>query len=174
MWITATQKFLLYLLAVFFVTVRDVIENNMDFLGLIIMQNKMKEETASVLERLRQADIRTLMVTGKHSAPCSLSLALQRPPLTSCCLSLQGDNMLTAISVARDCGMVRSQEKVIVAEATPPKDFHPACITWQHTEEPAHDSSQVTLRKAEVNSCISNSCTAFRVAASKIQTFPGV
>lgn len=69
-------------------------------------------------------------------------------------VSLQGDNMLTAVSVARDCGMVRLQEKVIVAEATPPKDFHPACITWQHMEEPAPDSSQVTLRKAGATSCI--------------------
>lgn len=60
---------------------RDVIENNMDFLGLIIMQNKMKEVTASVLEQLRQANIRTLMVTGKSSASCSLPVALQHPPI---------------------------------------------------------------------------------------------
>lgn len=37
----------------------------MEFLGLIIMQNKIKEETAGVLYQLRQANIRTLMVTGK-------------------------------------------------------------------------------------------------------------
>lgn len=40
----------------------------MDFLGLIIMQNKIKEETAGVLQELRQANIRTLMVTGKISS----------------------------------------------------------------------------------------------------------
>lgn len=45
--------------------VRDLIETNMDFLGLIIMQNKIKEETAGVLQELQQANIRTLMVTGK-------------------------------------------------------------------------------------------------------------
>lgn len=39
----------------------------MEFLGLIIMQNKIKEETAGVLYQLRQANIRTLMVTGKKS-----------------------------------------------------------------------------------------------------------
>lgn len=38
----------------------------MEFLGLIIMQNKIKEETAGVLYQLRQANIRTLMVTGKQ------------------------------------------------------------------------------------------------------------
>ncbi|XP_059200492.1 polyamine-transporting ATPase 13A3-like isoform X1 [Centropristis striata] len=90
---------------------RDLIETNMDFLGLIIMQNKIKEETAGVLCELRQANIRTLMVTG--------------------------DNMLTAISVARDCGMVRAHERVIIADAAPPKDFHPATITWHYTENPA-------------------------------------
>uniref|UniRef100_A0A7N6ADY4 Polyamine-transporting ATPase 13A2 n=1 Tax=Anabas testudineus TaxID=64144 RepID=A0A7N6ADY4_ANATE len=90
---------------------RDLIESNMEFLGLIIMQNKIKPETAGVLHELQQANIRTLMVTG--------------------------DNMLTAISVARDCGMVRAHERVIIADAVPPKDFYPASITWHYTENPA-------------------------------------
>uniref|UniRef100_A0A7N8Y9K0 Polyamine-transporting ATPase 13A3 n=1 Tax=Mastacembelus armatus TaxID=205130 RepID=A0A7N8Y9K0_9TELE len=89
---------------------RDLIETNMEFLGLIIMQNKVKQETAGVLHDLQQANIRTLMVTG--------------------------DNMLTAISVARDCAMVHAQEKVILVEAMPPKDFLPASITWHHTTNP--------------------------------------
>uniref|UniRef100_A0A8C4DKZ7 Polyamine-transporting ATPase 13A3 n=1 Tax=Dicentrarchus labrax TaxID=13489 RepID=A0A8C4DKZ7_DICLA len=89
---------------------RDLIETNMEFLGLIIMQNKIKEETAGVLRELRQANIRTLMVTG--------------------------DNMLTAISVARNCGMVRAHERVIIADAVPPKDLNPASITWHYTENP--------------------------------------
>ncbi|XP_070701334.1 polyamine-transporting ATPase 13A3-like [Pempheris klunzingeri] len=93
---------------------RDLIETNMEFLGLIIMQNKIKEETAGVLRELRQANIRSLMVTG--------------------------DNMLTAISVARDCGMIRAHEKVIIADAVPPKDSHPASITWQYTETPPQAS----------------------------------
>lgn len=46
------------------VAFRDLIETNMEFLGLIIMQNKIKPETAGVLRDLRQANIRTLMVTG--------------------------------------------------------------------------------------------------------------
>uniref|UniRef100_A0A8K9URI1 P-type ATPase A domain-containing protein n=1 Tax=Oncorhynchus mykiss TaxID=8022 RepID=A0A8K9URI1_ONCMY len=81
---------------------RDLIETNMEFLGLIIMQNKLKEETSGVLKDLRHANIRTVMVTG--------------------------DNMLTAISVARDCGMITPHERVIVADATPPKDIQPATI----------------------------------------------
>ncbi|XP_037642436.1 probable cation-transporting ATPase 13A3 isoform X3 [Sebastes umbrosus] len=102
---------------------RDVIETNMEFLGLIIMQNKIKEETAGVLRELRQANIRTVMVTG--------------------------DNMLTAISVARDCGMVRAYERVIIADAAPSKDFHPASITWHYTENPTQTNKDT--QTVEIN-----------------------
>lgn len=37
----------------------------MEFLGLIIMQNKLKAETEGVLLDLQKAHIRTVMVTGK-------------------------------------------------------------------------------------------------------------
>ncbi|XP_029471219.1 probable cation-transporting ATPase 13A3 isoform X3 [Rhinatrema bivittatum] len=87
---------------------RDAIENNMEFLGLIIMQNKLKPETPAVLEDLSKANIRTVMVTG--------------------------DNMLTAISVARDSGMILPQHKVIIAEALPPKDGHAAKINWHYAD----------------------------------------
>lgn len=43
----------------------------MEFLGLIIMQNKLKAETAGVLQDLRRAHIRTVMVTGKSRALCA-------------------------------------------------------------------------------------------------------
>ncbi|XP_075412341.1 polyamine-transporting ATPase 13A3 isoform X2 [Tenrec ecaudatus] len=87
---------------------RDTIENNMDFMGLIIMQNKLKQETPAVLEDLRKANIRTVMVTG--------------------------DNMLTAVSVARDCGMILPQDKVIIAEGLPPKDGKVAKINWHYAD----------------------------------------
>ncbi|TNM97962.1 hypothetical protein fugu_014208 [Takifugu bimaculatus] len=44
--------------------------------------------------------------------------------------------MLTAISVARDCGMVQTHERVIIVDAVPPRDFQPASITWRYTENP--------------------------------------
>ena len=43
----------------------DHVEANMEFLGLIIMQNKLKAETPAVLQDLHRANIRTVMVTGK-------------------------------------------------------------------------------------------------------------
>ncbi|XP_047230374.1 polyamine-transporting ATPase 13A3 isoform X2 [Girardinichthys multiradiatus] len=90
---------------------RDNIEANMEFLGLIIMQNKLKAETPGVLQDLRRANIRTVMVTG--------------------------DNMLTAISVARDCGMIAPGDTVIIADALPPHDGQAAKITWRYADKPS-------------------------------------
>lgn len=100
---------------------RNVTEEDLEFLGLIVMQNKIKKETVGALRDLHQAHIRTLMVTG--------------------------DNMLTAISVARECGMIRSHEKVVIADAVPPKDLHPARITWHYTDNPVprKDSQSVEI-----------------------------
>ncbi|XP_072475002.1 polyamine-transporting ATPase 13A3 isoform X2 [Notamacropus eugenii] len=109
---------------------RDAIESNMDFMGLIIMQNKLKKETPAVLEDLRKARIRTVMVTG--------------------------DNMLTAISVARDCGMILPQDKVIIADGLPPKDGQVAKINWHYadtlatkcTSSPEIDSEEIPIKLA--------------------------
>nr|CDI56093.1 ca-transporting atpase [Melanopsichium pennsylvanicum 4] len=59
---------------------REQAESGLRFLGLIIFENKLKEGTAPVIEVLQQANIVTKMVTG--------------------------DNPRTAISVARECGMI--------------------------------------------------------------------
>ncbi|KAJ4943583.1 hypothetical protein JOQ06_006082 [Pogonophryne albipinna] len=106
---------------------RDHIEANMEFLGLIIMQNKLKAETPAVLEDLRQASIRTVMVTG--------------------------DNMLTAISVARDCGMIPPQDTVIIADALPPHDGKTAKITWRYA-----DKASQTSHLEEVNITLDDVC----------------
>ncbi|KAM8771177.1 polyamine-transporting ATPase 13A3 isoform 2-T4 [Rhynchonycteris naso] len=102
---------------------RDTIENNMDFMGLIIMQNKLKQETPLVLEDLHKANIRTVMVTG--------------------------DNMLTAVSVARDCGMILPQDKVIIAEALPPKDGKVAKINWHYADTLTQCSSSSSAIDSE-------------------------
>ncbi|XP_032238659.2 polyamine-transporting ATPase 13A3 isoform X2 [Nematostella vectensis] len=69
---------------------RDVIEKDLIFSGLLVLQNALKPESAAVIKGLQEASIRTVMVTG--------------------------DNMLTAVSVGRECGMVGVNEKVILAE----------------------------------------------------------
>lgn len=42
------------------------LEENLTFLGLIILKNKLKPESAEVLFKLHKAKIRTIMVTGDH------------------------------------------------------------------------------------------------------------
>ncbi|XP_034035846.1 probable cation-transporting ATPase 13A3 isoform X2 [Thalassophryne amazonica] len=106
---------------------RDHIESNMEFLGLIIMQNKLKAETSGVLQDLHRANIRTVMVTG--------------------------DNMLTAISVARDCGMIPPDDTVIIADAIPPHDGQAAKITWRYADKPCKMPQRV-----EVNISVEDEC----------------
>uniref|UniRef100_A0A8C6Q913 ATPase 13A3 n=1 Tax=Nothobranchius furzeri TaxID=105023 RepID=A0A8C6Q913_NOTFU len=97
----------------------DHIESNMEFLGLIIMQNKLKAETPGVLQDLHKANIRTVMVTG--------------------------DNMLTAISVARDCGMIPPEDKIIIADALHPHDGQAAKITWRYADKPQKPRLELVL-----------------------------
>jgi cation-transporting ATPase 13A2 len=59
---------------------RDDAEADLDFLGFIIFENKLKPSTAGVLDELSEAGIRKVMCTG--------------------------DNILTAISVARECNLI--------------------------------------------------------------------
>jgi len=65
---------------------RDVVESNMVFLGLLIVQNKLKHNTTSSIEKLANANLRMVMATG--------------------------DNLLTAISVARECNLIDPQSSV--------------------------------------------------------------
>uniref|UniRef100_A0ACB8EWZ2 Uncharacterized protein n=1 Tax=Sphaerodactylus townsendi TaxID=933632 RepID=A0ACB8EWZ2_9SAUR len=74
-----------------------------------IQHNKLKAETVPVLAELRRACIRPVMVTG--------------------------DNLLTAVSVGRECGIIPAKGKVILTEALPPRDGQPATINWQYADE---------------------------------------
>lgn len=59
---------------------RDEAESGLDFIGFIIFENKLKPTTTGVLDELSEAGIRKVMCTG--------------------------DNILTAISVARECNLI--------------------------------------------------------------------
>nr|XP_060623236.1 probable cation-transporting ATPase 13A5 [Anolis sagrei ordinatus] len=88
---------------------RDELESGLTFLGLLVMENRLKGETRPVLEELSEARIRTVMVTG--------------------------DNLETAITVSRNSGMIPSGDRVILVEASDPEDPHPASVTWQTMED---------------------------------------
>ncbi|XP_014295273.1 polyamine-transporting ATPase 13A3 isoform X2 [Microplitis demolitor] len=73
---------------------RDQIERNLEFLGLVILENRLKEPTIQVIEELREANINVLMITG--------------------------DNIQTAVSVARECKILAKDETVIGVTVVPP------------------------------------------------------
>lgn len=80
---------------------REELEVDLKFLGFIVFENMLKPETKPSIKELLDADIRCVMITG--------------------------DNLLTAISVARDCDLLRPEESVITINCdnmNPPNLFY--------------------------------------------------
>lgn len=67
---------------------RTEVENGLEFLGFIVFENKLKPSTSRVISELNQANIRNIMCTG--------------------------DNILTAVSVARECKMIDPGEPCFI------------------------------------------------------------
>ena len=65
------------------VACRSVVEAELTFAGLIVMQNKLKPQTTPTIRTLTSASIRTVMVTGEWL--CVLLSALHS--LKPCCFS---------------------------------------------------------------------------------------
>jgi magnesium-transporting ATPase (P-type) len=47
------------------------------------------------------------------------------------CFLFVGDNILTAVSVSRQCGMLSAGDQLVFANAYPPVDDKPARISWE-------------------------------------------
>ena len=86
---------------------REDLERNLRFLGLLVMGNMLKPETTRVIDVLLGARIRCVMVTG--------------------------DNMLTALSVARECHMIQPKERVVLLSCS---DEHKPVISWNFADPP--------------------------------------
>lgn len=67
---------------------REQAESGLQFLGFIVFENKLKEATAPAIHALRAAHLAVRMCTG--------------------------DNVRTAISVARECGLVSHSANVYI------------------------------------------------------------
>ncbi|CAD6193517.1 unnamed protein product [Caenorhabditis auriculariae] len=72
---------------------RSAIECDLELLGLVAMENRVKPVTLDVINQLNRANIRTVMVTG--------------------------DNLLTALSVSRECGIIRPTKRAFIVEHRP-------------------------------------------------------
>lgn len=59
---------------------------------------------------------------------------------------ISGDNILTAISVARDSGMIPPQDTVIIADALPPHNGQAAKITWRYADKPTKTTHLEVMR----------------------------
>ncbi|KAG4079737.1 hypothetical protein HA402_014868 [Bradysia odoriphaga] len=72
---------------------REKIECDLEFQGFVVLENRLKADTITIINNLMSANIRTIMVTG--------------------------DNILTALSVARDCDMITKGQSVIIVNTRP-------------------------------------------------------
>lgn len=87
---------------------RDSIEKDLNFLGFLLLQNKLKATSASVIQDLETARIRTVMVTG--------------------------DNLETAMSVAYECKILKPNIPVLTAKTNEPiegdQSSQEITLTW--------------------------------------------
>ncbi|KAI2643480.1 hypothetical protein GGS21DRAFT_496608 [Xylaria nigripes] len=99
---------------------REEVESDLEFVGFIIFENKLKPTTAAVLNELNQSNIGSIMVTG--------------------------DNILTAISVARNCGLVDQNAHCFLpyfAEGDS-RDAN-ARLQWESIDNPAYQLDSRSL-----------------------------
>jgi cation-transporting ATPase 13A3/4/5 len=85
---------------------RDYFEKDLTFLGLLIMNNQLKPVSADVIAELNKYNIRTIMATG--------------------------DNILTAISVAKSCNIISPNAPVYIGELVQDsKDHTQEKLVWR-------------------------------------------
>ncbi|GFF47573.1 probable cation-transporting ATPase C1672.11c [Aspergillus lentulus] len=99
---------------------RELVERDLEFIGFIIFENKLKPSTTGTIAELSNAGIRNVMCTG--------------------------DNILTAVSVARECGMIRADEQCFIPRFA--EGHHHdigASLVWECVDDPALKLDSSTL-----------------------------
>jgi cation-transporting ATPase 13A3/4/5 len=85
---------------------RDQMEENINFLGLIIFKNQLKEDTTENVAELKRGDTRTIMITG--------------------------DTALTGVYIARQCGMALQNTRVLLGDF----NSRLGRVVWTDVDEP--------------------------------------
>ncbi|XP_027486855.1 cation-transporting ATPase 13A2 isoform X3 [Corapipo altera] len=111
---------------------RDSVESSLSFLGFLVMKNVLKPESAPVIQLLRNANIRPVMVTG--------------------------DNMLTALNVARGCRMVEPRERLVFVSASPPGHGKPAALRFLPAEDSQGEEQPQGLEQQDGSSLPPQPC----------------
>ncbi|KAJ5792184.1 uncharacterized protein N7503_008162 [Penicillium pulvis] len=90
---------------------RTEAESNLEFLGFIIFENKLKPSTSRVISELNEAGIRNVMCTG--------------------------DNILTAVSVAKECKMIDPGEHCFIPHfIEEPGLIGKTSLIWESVDNP--------------------------------------
>ncbi|KAL7281025.1 hypothetical protein ACG7TL_004327 [Trametes sanguinea] len=100
---------------------REQAESNLQFLGLVIFENKLKPGTTPAIQTLRAAHFACRMITG--------------------------DNPLTAVSVARECGLINPAAQVfaptfMIGNASSPLSK----LEWSSMDEPTWKLDDYSLK----------------------------
>ena len=99
---------------------RTEAESDLEFIGFVIFENKLKEATTDIIDELNEASIRNVMCTG--------------------------DNILTAISVARECHLIDRTAHCFVPYFSEGDRFVPeARLKWQSIDNPLYELDEKTL-----------------------------
>lgn len=99
---------------------RADVESDLDFVGFIIFENKLKPTSAAVLDELLQSNIGAVMVTG--------------------------DNILTAISVARECNLINKTAHCFVPRFVEGHSRDPeAKLQWESIDNSLYLLDETTL-----------------------------
>lgn len=100
---------------------REEAESGLDFIGFIIFENKLKPRTTAIINELGRAGIRKVMCTG--------------------------DNILTAISVARECNLIDKTAHCFVPHFVE-GDSRTALarLSWESVDNPIYQLDEHTLK----------------------------
>ncbi|KAF2764277.1 hypothetical protein EJ03DRAFT_386079 [Teratosphaeria nubilosa] len=100
---------------------REEVESNLEFVGFIIFENKLKDRTTEIVEELADANIRTVMCTG--------------------------DNILTAISVARECSLIDKSAHCFAPHFVEGGPTTPLSkIVWESVDNPVYQLDENSLK----------------------------
>ncbi|RVX69518.1 hypothetical protein B0A52_06582 [Exophiala mesophila] len=104
---------------------RGEAESRLQLTGFIIFENKLKDITTEIIEELSEARIRTVMCTG--------------------------DNILTAISVARECELIDRNAHCFVPHFVEGDKMDPkARLSWESVDNPIYQLDENTLLPAAI------------------------
>ncbi|KAI9700427.1 MAG: hypothetical protein M1836_002442 [Candelina mexicana] len=118
---------------------RSEAEHDLDFIGFIVFENKLKPSTTGVIDELGQAGIRKVMCTG--------------------------DNILTAISVARECNLIERTAHCFVPHFLEGDFQSPnARLGWESVDNPVFKLDEHTLLPSAPPPAASDTSLAYDIS----------